>query len=94
VAADAFSVTKTASFTVTILLPVQPVLAGCSVPAPGQFRLPATTTNGLTYTLPTFTNLVNWEGRTNLVADPGGAIDCAMAMGTNAPARFYRLRWP
>ncbi len=93
-AADAFSVTKTASFTVTILLPVQPVLAGCSVLGPGQFRLQATGTNGLTYTLQTFTNLVNWVDRTNVVADPGGAIDCAMAMETNAPARFYRLRWP
>ena len=65
-----------------------------SVPAPGQFQLLATGTAGLTYTLQSSTNLVHWEARTNLLADPDGVIECLMNMGPNAPACFYRLRWP
>ncbi len=51
-------------------------------------------TAGLTYTLQTSTNLVDWENHTNVVADPGGLIECVEHMDTNAPACFYRLRWP
>ena len=65
-----------------------------SGPAPGQFRLQATGTAGLTYTLLTSTNLVDWVNHTNLVADPGGAIECLEDMDPAAPACFYRLRWP
>jgi hypothetical protein len=70
------------------------VFAGCSVPAPGQFRLQATGTAGLIYTLQTSTNLVNWVNHTNVVASPGGLIGCLVDAGTNAPASFYRLSWP
>lgn len=71
-----------------------PIFAGCSMTAPGQFRLQGTGTAGLTYTLQSSTNLVSWVDRTNLLADPGGVIECLMDMETNAPACFYRLKWP
>lgn len=72
----------------------QPVFAGHSVPAFGQFRLQATGTPGLTYTLQTSTNLVNWVSHTNVLADPGGLIQCLDEMGTNGRACFYRLSRP
>jgi hypothetical protein len=71
-----------------------PVFAGCSMAAPGQFRLQAIGTEGLNYTLQTSTNLVNWLDRTNLVAGPGGLIEYLEDMEPTAPAFFYRLRWP
>jgi hypothetical protein len=37
---------------------------------------------------------VDWVNHTNLVADPGGLIECLMNMETNVPTCFYRLRWP
>ncbi len=77
---------------VTVVLSSQPAFTGYSAPAPGQLRLQATGTAGLAYTLQTSTNLVNWVNHTNVVAGPGGLIDCLMDMGTNAPACFYRLR--
>ena len=49
---------------------------------------------GTTYTVQTFTNLVNWGDRTNLLADPGGVIECLVDMDPDAPASCYRLRWP
>jgi hypothetical protein len=64
------------------------------VPAPGQFGLRGTGTPGLTYTLQTSTNLVDWVDRTNLVADPTGLIECLEDMDPVAPACFYRLQWP
>jgi len=39
-------------------------------------------------------NLVDWLDRTDLVACPGGMIECLVDTETNAPACFYRLRWP
>jgi len=48
VAVDAFGVTNTATFTVTVVLPAEPVFASYYVPAPGQFELQATGTAGLT----------------------------------------------
>lgn len=93
-AVDAFGITNTASFTVTVSLPASPLFAGCSMLADGQFRLHGTGTPGLTYTLQTSTNLVNWVDHTNLLADPNGLIDCLEAIEANAPACFYRLRWP
>lgn len=71
-----------------------PVFTACYVPAPGQFRLQATGAAGLTYTLQTSTNMVNWVNHTNLPAGPGGLIECVENMEPNAPANFYRLRWP
>ena len=62
--------------------------------AHGQFRLHGTGSAGLTYTLQTSTNLVNWVDYTNLVADTNGLIDCLEDMQTNAPTCFYRLKWP
>ncbi len=91
--ADASGNTTRTNRVVTVL-PLQPVFAGNSVLASGQFRLQAAGTAGLTYTLQTSTNLVNWVNHTNLVASPGGLIDCLMDTGTNAPACFYRLSWP
>jgi hypothetical protein len=93
-AVDAFGVISTASFTVMVLLPPRPVLTGCTVAGPGRFRVHAAGSAGLTYTLQTSTNLVNWVDHTNLVADPDGLIDCLMGTETNTPAGFYRLRWP
>ena len=49
---------------------------------------------GLTYTLQTSTNLVNWVNHTNVTADPTGVIDWLGEMDSSAPAWFYRLRWP
>jgi len=69
-------------------------LEQCSKSAPGQIRLCGTGTPNLTYTLQTSSNLVNWVDHTNLVAGPGGLIECLMGMETNAPACFYRLKWP
>ena len=48
----------------------------------------------LTYTLENSTNLVHGLDGTNVAADPGGVIECLLDMETNAPACFYRLRWP
>ena len=62
--------------------------------APGQRQRQGAGTAGLTYTLQTSTNLVDWLNRTSLLADPGGLIECLLDMETNAPACFYRLRWP
>jgi hypothetical protein len=68
--------------------------AGRGCPPPGQFRLQGTGTAGLTYTLQTSTNLVDWVSHTNVVAGTNGLIECVMDMETNAPACFYRLQWP
>ena len=92
VATDAFGVTNTAVFTVTVVQ--RPVFGGCSVAGPGQFRLQGTGTAGLTYTVQTSTNLVTWLNHTNVVAGPGGLIECLECMETDAPTCFYRLRWP
>ena len=40
------------------------------------------------------TNMVGWVDRTTLLADPSGLIECLLDMETNAPACFYRLKWP
>jgi hypothetical protein len=37
---------------------------------------------------------VDWVNHNNVVADPGGLIEYLEIMETNAPACFYRLRWP
>jgi len=71
-----------------------PVFTGCSAAAPGQIRLQATGTAGLTYTLQTSTNLMNWVDRTNVAANPGGSIERLMSMPTGDRACFYRLKWP
>ena len=42
----------------------------------------------------TSTNLVEGVSHTNMVADPGSLIECLMSMDPNAPACFYRLKWP
>ncbi|MGC3960295.1 MAG: DUF5011 domain-containing protein [Verrucomicrobiota bacterium] len=91
---DASGNTVQANRVVTVFLPPPPVFTSYSVAAPGQFRLHASGTAGLTYTLQTSTNLVNWVSHTNLVAGPGGTIDCWIEISTNAPACFHRLRWP
>jgi len=93
VAVDAFGVTNTASFTVTVILPAPPVFAGCSA-TPGQFRLQGTGKAGLIYTLQTSSNLVNWVDYSSLSAGTNGLIDCLENMPTNAPTCFYRLKWP
>ena len=62
--------------------------------ASGLFRLQGTGTAGLTYTLQTSTNLVDWVSHTNAVAGPTGLIECLEDMDPAAPACFYRLRWP
>jgi hypothetical protein len=58
------------------------------------FWLQGTGTAGLTYTLQTSTNLVDWVDQTNVEAGPGGLIKCLVDMDPDAPACFYRLRWP
>jgi len=40
------------------------------------------------------TNLLDWVDHTNLLADADGLIECLEDMDPNAPACFYRLRWP
>jgi hypothetical protein len=40
------------------------------------------------------TSLVDGVSYTSLVAGPSGLIECLEDMQTNAPARFYRLKWP
>jgi hypothetical protein len=74
--------------------PSAPVFTGCTVSAPGQFQLQATGTAGLTYTVQASTNLVNWMNYTNVTADLDGRLIWAEEMHGDAPARFYRLRWP
>jgi len=85
---------NTAQTNRTVLVIAQPVFAGYSVPAPGQFGLRGTGTAGLTYTLQTSTNLVDWTDHTSVVAGPAGLIECLETMDPGAPACFYRLRWP
>ena len=72
----------------------QPTVAAVTRQPDQRLLLQCAATAGLTYTLQTSTNLVNWVDHTNVVADPGGVIECLTDMETNAPARFYRLRWP
>ena len=79
---------------VTVVPPTPPLFAACSVTAPGQLRLQGTGTPGLTYTLQTSTNLVDWVNHTNLVPGPDGLIDYSDQPDPAAPACFYRLRWP
>ena len=74
--------------------PPPPLFGGCCVTAPGQFRLQATGTAGLSYTVQTSTNLVDWVTYTNLVASPTGLIECLEDMDTDTPTCFYRLKWP
>lgn len=78
---------------VTVFLP-PPTFTSHSMLAPNQFQLQATGTAGLSYTLQTSTNLVNWVDYTNVVANLGGTIDCLIDVSPNTPARFYRLKWP
>lgn len=94
VAVDAFGATNTATFIVTVLLPAPPVFAGYAVPAPGQFWLRCQGKAGLTYTLQSSTNLMDWVDRTNLIADPDGWIEWQDDTQTNASTCFYRLKWP
>ncbi len=85
----------TATRTVVVVAETpRPVFAGWSVAASGQFQLHGTGTPGETYTLQTSTNLVDWVNHTNLVADPGGWIECMDEMEGHAPACFYRLTRP
>ena len=79
---------------VTVVLPAPPLFGTCTVSAPGQFRLQGTGIPGLTYTLQTSTNLVDWVNHTNLVPGPDGLIDYSDQPDPAAPACFYRLRWP
>jgi hypothetical protein len=72
----------------------QPTVTGVSRQPDQRLLLQCAGTAGLTYTVQTSTNLVDWVNRTNLLADPGGLIECLLDMDTNAPACFYRLRWP
>jgi len=46
------------------------------------------------HTLQIPTNLVDGVNYTNVLASPAGLIECLLDMETNAPAWFYRLRWP
>ena len=62
--------------------------------ASSLFRLQGTGTAGLTYTLQTSTNLVDWLDHTNILASPSGLIECVEDMDPGAPTCFYRLRWP
>lgn len=78
--------------TVPIVVPNSPVFTICRVDGPGQLRLQATGSAGLTYTLQTSTNLVDWADHTNLVADPGGLIEYLVEM--EALGCFYRLKSP
>ncbi len=85
----------TATRTVVVVAATpRPVFAGWSVVASGQFQLHGTGTPGETYALQTSTNLVDWVHHTNLVADPGGLIECLDEMEGHAPACFYRLIRP
>jgi hypothetical protein len=77
-----------------VLVVGSPVFTGGAVAAVGQFRLQAIGMTGLTYTLQTSTNLMNWVDDTNIIAGPGGVIEGLMDISPNSPARFYRLRWP
>jgi hypothetical protein len=36
---------------------------------------------------------VDWLDHTNLMAEPGGLIDCVEDMDAGAPACFYRFKW-
>jgi len=75
-------------------VPTPPVFRVCTLAAPGQLRLQAIGSAGLSYTLQTSTNLANWVNQTNLVADTNGLIECAVGLDSNVPACFYRVRWP
>lgn len=56
----------------------------------GQFEFGLTNTPGLNFTVLVSTNLTNWTVLTN--AAPEFLFNDATA--TNAPQRYYRLRWP
>jgi hypothetical protein len=72
----------------------RPTVAALTRQPDQRLLLQCVGTAGLTYTLQTSTNLLNWVNRTNVVADPGGLIECLLDMDPNAPACFYRLQWP
>ena len=95
VAGDGLGGTNTAAFTVAVLASAvtPPAFLSCSVAAPGEFRLQGIGTPGLTYTLQTSVNLVDWVDSTNLLASPSGLMERQDSMAPNAPACFYRLLW-
>ena len=72
----------------------RPTIAAVTRQADGRALLRCVGTAALTYTPQTSTNLVNWVNRTNVLANPGGLIECLLDMDPNAPACFYRLKWP
>ncbi|HWX23245.1 MAG TPA: pre-peptidase C-terminal domain-containing protein [Candidatus Binatia bacterium] len=59
-----------------------------------QLALTLTGTPGISYTLESSTNLVNWTVRSNCVIAVNGVFQFLEINATNPPVRFYRLRWP
>jgi hypothetical protein len=51
-------------------------------------------TPGISYTLESSTNLLNWSTRSNCVMAGNGLFQFVEVNTTNPPVRFYRLRWP
>jgi len=86
--------TYTVAVTRDVETPAAPVFTSCSVPAAGQIWLHGTGSAGMTYTLQSSTNLVDWVYHTNIVASPSGWIEWQGGADPNAPACFYRLCWP
>lgn len=57
---------------------------------PGLFQFGLTNTVGLNFTVMVSTNLVDWEE----LPDASSQFLFSDSAATNAPTRFYRLRWP
>jgi hypothetical protein len=85
------------SFAVTVIgqPPPAPMITGCSVPTNGLFQVKGAGTAGMTYTLQSSTDLVNWNyASITVLAGPDGSIDYSGPMSVFGPACYFRLCWP
>jgi hypothetical protein len=71
-----------------------PAITKSQLLAGPQLALTLTGSPGVSYTLQSSTNFVNWIVRSNCVMDATGVFHFLETNVTNPPARFYRLRYP
>jgi len=72
----------------------RPLITSTTLQPGPHLALTITGTPGLTYTLETSTNLMNWTARSNILIAPNGLFQFLEPTVTTPPIRYYRLRWP
>jgi hypothetical protein len=71
-----------------------PAITGADLLPGPQLSLQLSGTPGISYSLQTSTNLLNWTFRTNCLLGTDGRFHFVEASLTNLPMSFYRLCWP